>query len=895
MPSLDSFKSKRTLTVGSKTYTYFSLSAAAENGLGDVSRLPASLKVLLENMLRHEDGKTVTKDDILAFKSWLENKGGVSHEIAYRPARVLMQDFTGVPAVVDLAAMRDAAQKLGASADAINPQVPVDLVIDHSVMVDSFGGENSFEKNVEIEYKRNQERYEFLRWGSTAFKNFRVVPPGTGICHQVNLEYLGQTVWTKDEDGETVAYPDTCVGTDSHTTMINGLAVLGWGVGGIEAEAAMLGQPVSMLIPEVIGFRLDGKMAEGATATDLVLTVVQMLRAKGVVGKFVEFYGPGLSNLTLEDQATISNMAPEYGATCGFFPVDEDTVKYLTNTGRDAERVALVEAYAKAQGYWRPEQAEPIFTDTLELDLGAVVPSISGPKRPQDRVLLSEGDTAFAEAMAKEFSKAADAAEPIAVEGKDYTVTHGDVFIAAITSCTNTSNPSVLIAAGLVAKKARELGLNRKPWVKTSLAPGSQVVTDYLDKAGLSEELDALGFNLVGYGCTTCIGNSGPLEAPLAKAIADGDLVSCSVLSGNRNFEGRIGPDIKANYLASPPLVVAYAIAGSLRVNLTTDPLGKDKNGNDVFLKDIWPTSHEIAEIMSKAVTPQMFAERYSDVFKGDEHWQGIEVSGGQTYSWPPASTYVQNPPYFEGMGLDIDAPADVENARVLALFGDSITTDHISPAGSIKASSPAGVYLQEHQVSPLDFNSYGSRRGNHEVMMRGTFANIRIKNQMVPGVEGGVTVHYPDAEQMPIYDAAMKYEAEGTPLVVFAGDLYGNGSSRDWAAKGTVLLGVRAVIAGSFERIHRSNLIGMGVLPLEFADGESAASLGLTGKEQVTIKGIDSIKPRQTLAVEITREDGTSFTANTTVRIDTENELDYYRNGGILHYVLRNLARAAA
>jgi|EP01013_Petalomonas_cantuscygni_P005868 aconitate hydratase len=895
MPSLDSFKSKRTLTVGSKTYTYFSLSAAAENGLGDVSRLPASLKVLLENMLRHEDGKTVTKEDILAFKSWLENKGGVSHEIAYRPARVLMQDFTGVPAVVDLAAMRDAAQKLGAAADAINPQVPVDLVIDHSVMVDSFGGENSFEKNVEIEYKRNQERYEFLRWGSTAFKNFRVVPPGTGICHQVNLEYLGQTVWTKDEDGETVAYPDTCVGTDSHTTMINGLAVLGWGVGGIEAEAAMLGQPVSMLIPEVIGFRLDGKMAEGATATDLVLTVVQMLRAKGVVGKFVEFYGPGLSNLTLEDQATISNMAPEYGATCGFFPVDEDTVKYLTNTGRDAERVALVEAYAKAQGYWRPEQVEPIFTDTLELDLGAVVPSISGPKRPQDRVLLSEGDTAFAEAMAKEFDKAADAAEPIAVEGKDYTVTHGDVFIAAITSCTNTSNPSVLIAAGLVAKKARELGLNRKPWVKTSLAPGSQVVTDYLDKAGLSDELDALGFNLVGYGCTTCIGNSGPLEAPLAQAIADGDLVSCSVLSGNRNFEGRIGPDIKANYLASPPLVVAYAIAGSLRVNLTKDPLGKDKNGNDVFLKDIWPTSHEIAEIMVKAVTPQMFAERYSDVFKGDEHWQGIEVSGGQTYSWPPASTYVQNPPYFEGMGLDIDAPKDVENARVLALFGDSITTDHISPAGSIKASSPAGVYLQEHQVSPLDFNSYGSRRGNHEVMMRGTFANIRIKNQMVPGVEGGVTVHYPDGEQMPIYDAAMKYEAEGTPLVVFAGDLYGNGSSRDWAAKGTVLLGVRAVIAGSFERIHRSNLIGMGVLPLEFADGESAASLGLTGKEQVTIKGIESIKPRQTLEVAITREDGTSFTANTTVRIDTENELDYYRNGGILHYVLRNLARAAA
>ena len=895
MPSLDSFNSKRTLTAGGKTYTYFSIEAAAENGLGDVSRLPASLKVLLENMLRFEDGKTVTKDDILAFKKWLDNKGKDDHEIAYRPARVLMQDFTGVPAVVDLAAMRDAAQKLGASAEAINPQVPVDLVIDHSVMVDSFAGPDSFKKNVEIEYQRNQERYEFLRWGSTAFKNFRVVPPGTGICHQVNLEYLGQTVWTKEEDGETVAYPDTCVGTDSHTTMINGLSVLGWGVGGIEAEAAMLGQPVSMLIPEVIGFRLDGKMAEGATATDLVLTVVQMLRQKGVVGKFVEFYGPGLSNLTLEDQATISNMAPEYGATCGFFPVDHDTVKYLSNTGRDADRVALVEAYAKAQGYWRPEQAEPVFTDTLELDLSAVVPSISGPKRPQDRVLLSEGDIAFAEAMSKEFGKASDAAEPVKVEGEDYTVTHGDVFIAAITSCTNTSNPSVLIAAGLVAKKANELGLTRKPWVKTSLAPGSQVVTDYLDKAGLTDDLNALGFNLVGYGCTTCIGNSGPLDAPLANAIADGDLVSCSVLSGNRNFEGRIGPDIKANYLASPPLVVAYAIAGTLRKNLTKDPIGTDKNGNDVYLKDIWPTSHEIAEIMAKAVTPEMFAERYSDVFKGDEHWQGIEVSGGQTYSWPPASTYVQNPPYFEGMTLDVDAPTDVKDARVLAVFGDSITTDHISPAGSIKASSPAGIYLQEHQVSVLDFNSYGSRRGNHEVMMRGTFANIRIKNQMVPGVEGGVTVHYPDGEQMAIYDAAMKYEAEGTPLVIFAGDLYGNGSSRDWAAKGTVLLGVRAVIAGSFERIHRSNLIGMGVLPLEFAEGESAKALGLTGKEQVTIEGINDIKPRQSLEVKITREDGTTFTANTVVRIDTENELDYYRNGGILHYVLRNLARGAA
>ena len=894
MPSLDSFKSKRTLTAAGKTYTYYSLAAASENGLGDVSRLPASLKVLLENMLRFEDGKTVTKADILAFRAWLDNKGATSHEIAYRPARVLMQDFTGVPAVVDLAAMRDAAAKLGASPEAINPQVPVDLVIDHSVMVDSFAGAGSFEKNVEMEYQRNQERYEFLRWGSTAFKNFRVVPPGTGICHQVNLEYLGQTVWTKEENGETVAYPDTCVGTDSHTTMINALAVLGWGVGGIEAEAAMLGQPVSMLIPEVIGFKLTGKMAEGATATDLVLTVVQMLRKKGVVGKFVEFFGPGLANLTLEDEATISNMAPEYGATCGFFPVDDDTVKYLKNTGRDADRVALVEAYAKAQGYWRPEQAEPVFTDTLELDLGAVVPSISGPKRPQDRVLLSEGDRAFADAMVKDFGKLADAAEPITVEGADYTVTHGDVFIAAITSCTNTSNPSVMVAAGLVARNAAARGLTSKPWVKTSLAPGSQVVTDYLDKAGLSDDLNALGFNLVGYGCTTCIGNSGPLDAPLAKAIADGDLVSCSVLSGNRNFEGRIGPDIKANYLASPPLVVAYAIAGSLRVNLTTDPLGQDKDGNDVYLKDIWPTSHEIAEVMAVAVTPKMFEERYSDVFKGDEHWQGIEVSGGKTYSWPPGSTYVQNPPYFEGMGLEPDAPTDVENARVLALFGDSITTDHISPAGSIKASSPAGEYLQAHQVSALDFNSYGSRRGNHQVMMRGTFANIRIKNQMVPGVEGGVTVHYPDGEQMAIYDAAMRYQKEDVPLVIFAGDLYGNGSSRDWAAKGTILLGVRAVIAGSFERIHRSNLIGMGVLPLEFADGESAETLGLTGKEQVSIEGVADIQPRQTMDVKITREDGTSFIAKTTLRIDTENELDYYRNGGILHYVLRNLARQA-
>ncbi len=895
MPSLDSFKARQTLTVNGKAYTYYSLDAAAENGLGDVSKLPACLKVLLENMLRNEDGTTVTRDDITAFKTWIDKGGKVTQEIAYRPARVLMQDFTGVPAVVDLAAMRDAAEKLGASAAAINPQVPVDLVIDHSVMVDHFAGPSSFKQNVEIEYERNKERYEFLRWGASAFENFRVVPPGTGICHQVNLEYLGQTVWTKEVEGETVAYPDTCVGTDSHTTMINGLSVLGWGVGGIEAEAAMLGQPVSMLIPEVIGFKLTGKLPEGATATDLVLTVTKMMRDYGVVAKFTEFFGPGLSNLTLEDQATLSNMSPEFGSTCAFFPVDHDTIKYLTNTGRDADRIALVEAYAKAQGYWRPEMADPVFTDTIELDLSTVVPSLSGPKRPQDQVLLSEADTRFAEAMVKEFGTAADDATTVQVDGEDYSVTHGDVFIAAITSCTNTSNPSVLIAAGLVARKAAALGLSRKPWVKTSFAPGSQVVTDYLDKADLTKDLDSLGFNLVGYGCTTCIGNSGPLQPEIAKAIADGDLVSCSVLSGNRNFEGRIGPDIKANYLASPPLVVAYAIAGSLKINLTTDPLGQDEAGKDVYLRDIWPSSHEIAEIMSDCVTPQMFAERYADVFKGDKQWQDIDVSGGQTYGWPMGSTYVQNPPYFDGMTGEIDAPGDVHKARVLALFGDSITTDHISPAGAIKASSPAGEYLQANQVSVLDFNSYGSRRGNHEVMMRGTFANIRIKNQMVPGVEGGVTVHHPSGDQMAIYDAAMRYMNEQVPLVVFAGTLYGNGSSRDWAAKGTVLLGVRAVVAGSFERIHRSNLIGMGVLPLEFNDGVTWQSLGLTGDEQVTIEGINEIQPRQQVDVQITRADGSTLVASTTVRIDTDNELDYYRNGGILHYVLRNLANAAA
>ena len=893
MPSLDSFKSRRTLTANGKSYAYYSLAAAADNGLGDVSRLPASLKVLLENMLRFEDGKTVTKADILAFRAWLDNRGKDDHEIAYRPARVLMQDFTGVPAVVDLAAMRDASEKLGGAAEAINPQVPVDLVIDHSVMVDHFAGADSFRKNVAVEYERNNERYEFLRWGSSAFRNFRVVPPGTGICHQVNLEYLAQTVWTKEEDGVTVAYPDTCVGTDSHTTMINGLAVLGWGVGGIEAEAAMLGQPVSMLIPEVIGFRLSGKLPEGATATDLVLTVTQMLRKKGVVGKFVEFFGPGLAHLTLEDVATISNMAPEYGATCGFFPVDEETISYLSDTGRDPDRVALVEAYAKAQGYWRPDMADPVFTDTLGLDLGDVVPSLAGPKRPQDRVLLSEADTAFAEAMEKDFGKAGDSTR-VKVAGEDYTVTHGDVFIAAITSCTNPSNPSVLIAAGLLARKARERGLTRKPWVKTSLAPGSQVVTDYLVKAGLQGDLDALGFNLVGYGCTTCIGNSGPLPDNLARAIAEGDLVSCSVLSGNRNFEGRIGPDIKANYLASPPLVVAYAIAGSLKVNVATGSLGKDRDGKDVYLKDIWPSNAEIQAVMREAVTPEMFSRRYADVFKGDADWQGIKVSGGQTYDWPLSSTYVQNPPYFEGMDMTVTAPANVVNARILGLFADSITTDHISPAGNIKADSPAGEYLREHQVPPLEFNSYGARRGNHQVMMRGTFANIRIKNQMVPGVEGGVTVHQPTGEVMPIYDAAQRYQAAGVPLVILAGEQYGTGSSRDWAAKGTILLGVKAVIAGSFERIHRSNLIGMGVLPLQFKPGEGWAKLGLKGDEQVTIEGIAAVKPRQMLPVRIARGDGSGVTVETLVRIDTDNELEYYRHGGILHYVLRNLASAA-
>ena len=899
MPSNDSFKTRQDLSVGRKKYAYYSLPAAEEAGLAGISRLPRSMKVLLENLLRNEDGVSVTEADLRAVAAWIDNKGSVEHEIAFRPARVLMQDFTGVPAVVDLAAMRDAMSALGSDPSKINPLNPVDLVIDHSVMVDHFGDSKSFERNVEREYERNIERYKFLRWGSTSFNNFRVVPPGTGICHQVNLENLAQTVWTADEGKKTVAYPDTVVGTDSHTTMINGLAVLGWGVGGIEAEAAMLGQPIPMLIPEVIGFRLSGRLPEGATATDLVLTVTQMLRRKGVVGKFVEFFGPGVTSLTIEDQATIANMAPEYGATCGFFPVSAATVAYLTATGRDKARVALVEAYAKAQGLWIDETSEdPVFTDILELDMGTVVPSLAGPKRPQDKVELTTAAPAFENALGEVFSRPADAAR-VPVEGEKFDLGDGDVVIAAITSCTNTSNPSVLIAAGLVARKARKLGLTVKPWVKTSLAPGSQVVTDYLTAAGLQDDLDALGFNLVGYGCTTCIGNSGPLDPAISKAINDNDLVATSVLSGNRNFEGRVNPDVQANYLASPPLVVAYALAGSMRIDITTQPIGQDKKGKDVFLKDIWPTSKEIADIQKKSVTPAMFAKRYADVFKGDKHWQNIKVEGGQTYAWDDSSTYVQNPPYFEGMSMEPAPVADIVEARVLAIFGDSITTDHISPAGSIKKASPAGQYLTDHGVDALDFNSYGARRGNHEVMMRGTFANIRIRNKITPEIEGGVTKHFPSGDTMSIYDAAMRYQSEGRPLVVFAGKEYGTGSSRDWAAKGTRLLGVRAVIAESYERIHRSNLIGMGVVPLQFK-AEGWTRLGLTGEEIVTIRGLSDanvgkLRPRQDLWVELFRpSDGKMARFPVRCRIDNATELDYFKAGGVMPYVLRNLAGGA-
>lgn len=891
----NSFDSKASLTVEGKDYSYFDLRRAQQSGLTDIDRLPFSLKVVLENLLRSEDGKSVNKKDLEAFPRWLKENGKISEEIAYRPARVLMQDFTGVPAVVDLAAMRDAAEKLGASPLVINPQVPVHLVIDHSVMVDYFGGPDSFEKNVQREYERNEERYRFLRWGSTAFDNFHVVPPGTGICHQVNLEHIGQAVWVREENGEAVAFPDTLVGTDSHTTMINGIGVLGWGVGGIEAEAAMLGQPISMLLPEVIGFELTGALSEGATATDLVLRVVEMLREKGVVGKFVEFFGDGLDQLSLEDRATIANMAPEYGATCGFFPVDSETLRYLRATGRDDHRVALVEAYCKAQGLFRERGSRaPVFTDTLSLDMRSVVSSLAGPIRPQDRIDLTAASAAFRQLLDSKYQRGGGI-KAGKVAGADYEYKDGDVAIAAITSCTNTSNPSVMIAAGLLARNARERGLSVKPWVKTSLAPGSQVVTDYLEKAGLQDDLDALGFNLVGYGCTTCIGNSGPLPEPISRAINENDLVACSVLSGNRNFEGRVSPDARANYLASPPLVVAYALAGSLLIDITRDPIGADEAGQPVYLKDIWPSSKEIADVVRAAVTPQMFRERYADVYKGDEYWAQIEVDGGQTYNWDPASTYIANPPYFNKIAASEARIEDVKDAQILALLGESVTTDHISPAGSIAADSPAGDYLKSRNVERKDFNSYGSRRGNHEVMMRGTFANIRIRNQMVPGVEGSFTKFIPTGETMPIYDAAMRYAQMDKDLVVFAGKEYGTGSSRDWAAKGTNLLGVKAVIVESFERIHRSNLIGMGVLPLQFTDGNGWPVLGLTGAETISIAGLDELRPRQKVMARISKIGGEVIEIETLLRIDTANELDYYRAGGILSYVLKNLALADA
>ncbi|MGC1496478.1 MAG: aconitate hydratase AcnA [Sulfitobacter sp.] len=887
----DTAKTRKTLTAGDQKIAFYSITAAQEAGLGDFSKLPAALKVVLENMLRFEDGKTVTVDDIKAFAEWGANGGKNPREIAYRPARVLLQDFTGVPAVVDLAAMRDAIVALGGDAQQINPLNPVDLVIDHSVMIDEFGNPRAFQMNVDREYERNMERYTFLKWGQKAFNNFRVVPPGTGICHQVNLEYLSQTVWSDtDQNGEMVAYPDTLVGTDSHTTMVNGAAVLGWGVGGIEAEAAMLGQPISMLIPEVIGFELTGEMMEGTTGTDLVLKVVEMLRAKGVVGKFVEFYGAGLDTLPLADRATIANMAPEYGATCGFFPIDNETLRYLTTTGRDEDRIALVEAYAKENGLWRDADYSPIYTDTLTLDMRSIVPAISGPKRPQDFVALTGAKAAFADEMAKTFKR--PMGKEVAVEGEDYTLESGKVVIASITSCTNTSNPYVMIGAGLVARKAAELGLDRKRWVKTSLAPGSQVVSAYLEAAGLQEDLDKIGFNLVGYGCTTCIGNSGPLQPEISKAIADGDLVATSVLSGNRNFEGRISPDVRANYLASPPLVVAYALAGTMDINLATDPIAQTPDGKDVYLKDIWPTSKEVADLVQQTVTREAFQTKYADVFKGDEKWQAVETTDSQTYDWPVQSTYVQNPPYFQGMGKEPGVITNVEGAKVLALLGDMITTDHISPAGSFKENTPAGQYLVERQVPVREFNSYGSRRGNHEVMMRGTFANIRIKNEMLDGVEGGYTKGM-DGKQTSIFDAAMAYQDAGTPLVIFGGEQYGAGSSRDWAAKGTALLGVKAVIAESFERIHRSNLVGMGVIPFEFTGGDSRKSLGLTGDETVSISGLDTITPLQEVPCTITMADGTVKEIMLKCRIDTAIEIEYIEHGGVLHYVLRDLAKA--
>ena len=910
MSSLDSLNTLSTLKVDDKTYHYFSLPLAAKT-LGDLSRLPMSLKVLLENLLRWQDNKTVTETDLKSLAAWLKERRS-DREIQYRPARVLMQDFTGVPAVVDLAAMRAAMAKAGGDPQRINPLSPVDLVIDHSVMVDKFASPSAFEQNVDIEMERNGERYAFLRWGQNAFDNFSVVPPGTGICHQVNLEYLGRTVWTKDEDGRTYAFPDTLVGTDSHTTMINGLGVLGWGVGGIEAEAAMLGQPVSMLIPEVVGFKLSGKLKEGITATDLVLTVTQMLRSKGVVGKFVEFYGDGLADLPLADRATLANMAPEYGATCGFFPVDQITLDYLRLSGRPDATVKLVEAYCKAQGLWREPGQEPVFTDTLALDMATVEASLAGPKRPQDRVSLPNVGQAFSDFLSLQFKPTnkeegrleSEGGGGVAVgnadlvgeadydwEGKTYRLKNGAVVIAAITSCTNTSNPSVMMAAGLVAKKAVEKGLMTQPWVKTSLAPGSKVVTDYYKAAGLTPYLDQLGFSLVGYGCTTCIGNSGPLPEPIEKAITQNDLTVASVLSGNRNFEGRVHPLVKTNWLASPPLVVAYALAGSVRTDISSEPLGIGKDGQPVYLRDIWPSQKEIADAVAK-VSTAMFHKEYAEVFAGDEQWQAIEVPQAATYVWQADSTYIQHPPFFDDISGPLPVIKDVEGARVLALLGDSVTTDHISPAGNIKADSPAGHYLREKGVEPRDFNSYGSRRGNHEVMMRGTFANIRIRNEMLGGEEGGNTIYIPTGEKLSIYDAAMRYQASGTPLVVIAGQEYGTGSSRDWAAKGTNLLGVKAVIAESFERIHRSNLVGMGVLPLQFKLDQNRKSLNLIGKETLDILGLSGaeLQPRMNLTLVITRENGNKEQVEVLCRIDTLNEVEYFKAGGILHYVLRQL-----
>ncbi len=892
----DTLKTRSTLTVDGKTYHYFSLPEAAKT-IGDISRLPMSLKVLLENVLRFEDGRSYSVKDAESIAGWLA-EGRSSSEVPFKPARILMQDFTGVPGVVDLAAMRDGIIALGGDPRKVNPLVPVDLVIDHSVMVDYSGHADSLQKNVDVEFERNGERYEFLRWGQSAFSNFRVVPPGTGICHQVNLEYLAQVVWTATDAGDVFVYPDSCYGTDSHTTMVNGLGVLGWGVGGIEAEAAMLGQPIAMLIPDVIGFKLTGKLREGVTATDLVLTVTQMLRKKGVVGKFVEFYGEGLNDMPLADRATIGNMAPEYGATCGIFPIDHVTIDYLRISGRDEHRIALVEAYAKAQGMWRDASTpDPVFTDTLSLDMATVEPSMAGPKRPQDRVALSGVAAGFSKDLAGGVmgvpGDKPDLRVPVA--GANYDLGHGDVVIAAITSCTNTSNPYVLVAAGLVARKARAKGLKPKPWVKTSLAPGSQVVTDYLNQSNLTADLDALGFQTVGYGCTTCIGNSGPLEDPIVDAVENNKLVVSAVLSGNRNFEGRVHANVRANYLASPPLVVAYALAGSTKIDLTSQPLGTGSDGQPVYLKDIWPTQKEVNDTVHAVVTRKMFLERYGDVFKGPTQWQAIKVEAdSDTYRWNSGSTYVQNPPYFEGMTMDLTPIASIKGARVLAVLADSITTDHISPAGNIRKISPAGDYLVEHQVRQSDFNSYGARRGNHQVMMRGTFANIRIKNEMLDNVEGGMSRHYPSGDVAPIYDVAQRYKAEGTPLVIFGGKEYGTGSSRDWAAKGTFLLGVKAVITESFERIHRSNLVGMGVLPLVFREGESRKTLGLKGDEIIDILGVEELAPRMTLELVITRADGSKHTTGVVCRVDTADEVEYYKNGGILQYVLRGMVRAA-